>query len=126
MKRIWLGIGILVVFLFLGSWSSHGMNKRHVPLSNKLETAASAVLAGDWNKGISLAKEATAQWKNCWNNSAILADHTPMDDIDGIFARLDIFEKAGNKEAFAACCAELSKRIAAMAEAHRFTWWNIL
>ena len=126
MRRIWLGIGILAAFLALGIWSSHSADKLHTPLAHNLEKAATTALSGDWETGISLAAQAKKQWDSQWNKSAVLADHTPMDEIDGLFARLDIFEKTQNKEAFAACCAQLAKLITAAAEAHSFTWWNIL
>lgn len=126
MKRIWLGIGILVLFLALGIWGSHSMEKLHSPLAHDLEKAAKSALSGDMQLGEKLAKRAKEKWDEQWHRSAILADHAPMDEIDGLFARLEVFTETKNTEAFAAYCQQLAKLITATAEAHGFTWWNIL
>ncbi|MBR5529369.1 MAG: DUF4363 family protein [Oscillospiraceae bacterium] len=126
MKRIWLGLGILVLFLVLGLWSSYSMQKLHAPLAHKLESAADAALSGDWETGLVQAQQAQTQWETRWHGSAVLADHTPMDEIDSYFARLEIYSHTKNEEAFAAGCRQLAQLITATAEAHSFTWWNIL
>lgn len=126
MKRIWLGVGFLVLFLVLGFWSSYSANKLHKPLAQDLEKAATAALSGDMTTGEALAKKAKDLWDKQWHRSAILADHAPMDEIDGLFARLEAFTETKNIEAFAAYCRQLAKLIAATAEAHSLNWWNIL
>ena len=126
MKRMWLGLGILALFLALGIWSSRSMDRLHTPLAHDLEKAATAALSGKPNTGEALAKKAKELWDKQWHRSAVLADHTPMDEIDGLFARLEAFTETKNTEAFAAYCKQLAKLITATAEAHRFTWWNIL
>ena len=126
MKRIWLGLGILVLFLALGLWSSYSVGKLHKPLAHDLEKAAKAALSGDIAGGKEQAEKARKQWDDQWHRSASLADHTPMDEIDSQFARLEVFAETENTEAFAACCQQLAKLITATAEAHSFTWWNIL
>lgn len=126
MKRIWLGLGILALFLTLGLWSSYGMQKLHTPLAHNLEKAAAAALSGDLAAGKEQAQKAKMQWDDQWNPSAVLADHTPMDEIDGHFARMEVYAQTENTEAFAATCQQLAKLITATAEAHSLTWWNIL
>lgn len=126
MKRIWLGLGILALFLSLGILSSIGMQKLHEPLAHNLEKAASAALSGDFSKGKEHAAKAKDQWDSQWNRSAVLADHTPMDEIDGYFARMEVYAQTDSAVDFAACCQQLAKLITATAEAHTFTWWNIL
>lgn len=126
MKRIWLGIGILALFLALGLWSAHSMGKLHIPLAQDLEKAASSALSGDMQLGQALAKKAKETWDAQWHKSAIWADHTPMDEIDGLFARLEAFSETKNAESFAAYCKQLAKLITATAEAHSLNWWNIL
>ena len=126
MKRIWLGLGILTLFLALGIWSSYGMESLHTPLAHNLEKAAKSALSGDFEAGKEQAAEAKKQWETQWNRSAVLADHTPMDEIDGYFARMEVYAQADNAVDFAACCQQLAKLITATAEAHTFTWWNIL
>jgi len=49
-----------------------------------------------------------------------------MDEIDSLFAQLEVFRQAGLWGDFSACCRRLSRLIEAMAEAHSLTWWNLL
>ena len=126
MKRIWLGFGILILFLAVGLWSSRYAQTLHEPLAHDLEKAAQTALSGNFAAGRETAEKARQQWDKQWHGTALLADHTPMDEIDGLFARLEIYAQTQNTEAFAACCHQLAKLITATGEAHSFTWWNIL
>ena len=126
MNRGVLGFLILAVFLAVGLWSAHALTDFHQPLADQLEEAATLSLAGDLSKATAMTEEVKDQWQTHWNNVAILADHTPMDEIDGLFARLDAFAKAGNASEFAACCKQLSILISATAEAHALSLKNIL
>ncbi len=126
MGRFWLGIGILVLFLVLGFWTGHTMDDVHQTISQTLENAATKSLSGDLTEGIALAQQAQSQWQSHWHGTASVADHAPMDEIDGLFAQLETYGKAGLTETFAAYCARLSQLVSAMGEAHSFTWWNLL
>ena len=73
-----------------------------------------------------LAKKAKELWDKQWHRSAVLADHTPMDEIDGLFAQVQSYARAGNRADFAAGCSRLSKLVEAIGEAHAPGWWNLL
>lgn len=126
MGRFWLGVCLLVLFLVLGIWVTCSMDSIHQPLSDTLQEAAEKSLSGDLETGIALAQQAREIWDSQWHSSAILADHAPMDDIDGLFAQMEIYARAGKAVDFAAYCARLSNLIAAMGEAHSPNWWNLL
>ena len=126
MRRFWLGVGILVLFLILGLWIGHAMNDVHQTISQTLDDAAVQSLGGNLSKGMSLAQEAQQLWQNNWHGTASVADHEPMDEIDGLFAQLEVYGKAGAATDFATYCARLSRLVSAMGEAHAFTWWNLL
>jgi len=126
MKRMWLGIGLLLLFLLLGLWCSHAMAKRLDPIAQRLEQAAQTALRGDLSSAMELAEAARKQWDGYWHDTATLADHNPMDEIDAHFARLRVYATMSHQADFAACCAQLSALIHATAEAHSFFWWNIL
>lgn len=125
MGRGWLGAGILVVFLVLGLWISSLMGSAHLPVSEQLSQAADKTLAGEFDEAVRLGMEAKEMWQKQWRGTAVVADHSPMDDVDALFAQLEIYGKTGEEPHFAACCQELSKRLQAVAEAHRFSWWNV-
>lgn len=126
MARGWLGLGILLAFLALGFATAAVMNDAHDPTEALLTQAAEKALAGEFEEAVTLAKEAKNRWESHWNGTATVADHGPMDDVDALFAEMEIYAKAEEKPHFAAVCKELSRRIRAVAEAHRFSWWNVL
>ena len=126
MARGWLGAGILVAFLVLGLVLSGAADKVHLPTGELLDRAAELTLAGDLEAGIALGAEAKNRWETQWFLTAAVADHAPMDDVDALFGEMEIYARTGEAPHFAACCKELAQRIQAVADAHRFTWWNIL
>ena len=126
MKRGWLGVAILLIFLALGFMTAEAMENAHRPTQVLLEQAANATLSGEFDRGVALGMEAKSRWERHWNGTAAVADHSPMDDVDALFAEMEIYAKAGEEPHFAACCQELSRRLQAMAEAHTFSWWNVL
>ena len=126
MNRFILGIAILAIFLMLGLGVAWGMDEMHLDVSDNLSLAAEQVIAGDWEKGVDLAKQAKTEWEKNWQKTACVADHAPMDEIDGLFAQLDAFEKPEEAVHYAATCAQLSKLVEAMADAHRLSFWNLL
>ena len=126
MGRFWIGILLLVIFLVLGIWISCFMDATHQTISDTLLQASAQALQGNEADAAALAAQAKATWDANWHTIAAAADHAPMDEIDGLFSQLSVFSNAGRIGDFAACCARLSKLVAAMGEAHKLTWWNFL
>lgn len=125
-KRFYLGIGILTVFLVLGLVISMAMDSASHPISQQLEQASQEALSGDLDTGISLAQQAKTNWKSAWQGIAMVADHTPMDEIDSLFAQIDALGTAGDAASFGAYCARLAELVEAVSDAHDLTWWNLL
>ncbi len=126
MGRFWLGVGILAVFLGLGLYVGAAAEGTNQEISGILEEAAGQALEGDLEGGLVLARQANSLWQSNWHSTAAVADHAPMDEIDGIFNQAFAFGKGGKAQEFAACCARLSGLVAAVGEAHSFSWWNLL
>ncbi len=126
MRRFWLGIGILVLFLALGIWVTRAMDDVHQQISTLLDRSAALVLEADPTEGLVLAEEAHTLWQSHWHGTAAVADHAPMDEIDGLFAQLDILGRSGRYADFAANCARIATLVAAVGEAHSLSWWNLL
>lgn len=126
MKRFWVGIAVLAALLGVSLWAGGQMAQVHSPVSRRLAEAADAALAGDWETAESLATDARTAWERNWHFTAAVADHAPMDEVDGLFAQIGVF--AGEREAvhFAATCAQLSRLTTAIEEAHGLNWWNLL
>ena len=126
MGRGWLGAGLLALCLVLGIVLSVAADKTCLPTEKLLEQAAEKTLTGDFEGGIALGEEAKQRWQTHWNAIAAVADHEPMDEVDALFAQMEVYVGAGEQPHFAACCQELARRIHSFADVHRFTWWNIL
>ena len=126
MARGWLGAGILAVFLILGIVIAGQMDDAHLPTGELLSQAAEMTLDGDFEGAVALGMEAKARWDKQWNGTAAVADHSPMDEVDALFAEMEIYAKTGEEPHFAACCKELAQRVQSVADAHRFSWWNLL
>ena len=117
---------LLAVLLLLGLLTGRSMRRTHWEISRKLEDAAWFALSENWEDARVAAAAAEGRWKGCRNRNTLLADHTPMEQIVALFSRVGILSAARQQEEFAATCAELSRYVQAMGEAHRLTWQNLL
>ena len=125
-KRFYMGLGIQLVFLVLGLVVSWTMRQATQPVLQMLDQATQEVLSGDMEQGILLAQRAQDIWQKGWKTVALAADHSPMDEIDGLFAQIGFFAKAGNRLELGACGARGSELVEAIADAHALTWWNLI
>ena len=126
MGRFWLGAALLAALLILGLWIGRTTDWSHETISKMLDMAAEQVMAGDTAEGLATAQAARRRWHRGWNATAAIADHAPMDEIDGLFAQLEIYGQLRSPMELAAVCARLSALVSAMGEAHQLTWWNLL
>lgn len=126
MKRFWFGIAVLAVLLGLCLWAAGAMEEIHKPIAEQLSLASEAAMDGDWSRAEVLATQAYTAWKHSWRATASVADHSPMDEVDGLFAQLPIYVREEESTHFAATCAQLSQLVEAMHDAHAFNWWNLL
>lgn len=125
-RRFWYGLGVLAVLLVLGLWTAHGMQRLNQPVTDALEQAAQAAVDGDIAKGVALAEQAQALWQQHRGRTTAVADHGPLEEIDSLFAQVQIYADTGKTADFAAYCARLAKLVAAVGEAHGMNWQNLL
>ena len=126
MKRSWFGLALLLALLagaLLVTWT---MDRIHEPIARELELAGTCALAGQWHRAETLAEDAEARWEKGAHFRGCFADHTPMEEIDGLFARLLEYCREEDTGEFAAGCRELSRLVKAMTDAHKPNWWNLL
>ena len=126
MKRCWFGGALLILLLAAGITITLLMGKFHTPISQDLEKAAICVGNAQWEQAGSYASSARHRWEQHRKFSAAFADHEPMEDMDQLFAELEIWLEAQDIEHCAAICAQLSQAAQAMKDAHTMTWWNLL
>lgn len=125
MKRSLIGPILLIGLLILGLAVEKNMEQTQQPIARMLDMAAGFAQTEDWTRAEESSRMAKEQWEQSWKISAALADHEPMEEIDSLFARMEVFTGEDAQE-FAAVCRELSRRVEAMAQAHSLDWWNIL
>lgn len=124
MKRSWIGLGILIAVLLMSFLTARGMEQSQAPIAADLEQAAQLVLEGQWEDACALAAQAQSRWHSRRNATAWVADHTPMEEIDGLFTQLEVLATAGEKADFAATSAQLAQKVTAMSQAHILSWWG--
>ena len=125
MRRLWLGIGLLVGLLILGIFTTVAITRIQEPIAETLEAAEEAARQGDWVLGVDLSKKARARWDRYRKITASVTDHTPMEEVDALFAAMEVYGEQGDRVSFCACCARLSSWIRAVSEAQIVTWWSV-
>ena len=123
MRRIWIGVGILLALLVAGLLIMQITDRQLGEVSETLKLASETE---NWADALELTRKAKEDWEQQWHLMAALADHTDMDTIDGLFAQLGVYQQQGSKLHHAATCARLSEAIRDLEENHRFSWWNLL
>lgn len=126
MKRGWFGAALLLILLGLGIGTSTLMQRFHTPLARSLEQASEYAMEGNWSRAGQIALRTKDSWEEMWHLSATVTDHGPMEEIDALFAQLEVYQDTGDPVHFAAVCAALSRQIEAMGDAHKLSWWNLL
>lgn len=126
MKRLWIGAALLAVMLVSGLWVTKAMQDIQEPVAKDLEEAAHLALEDEWGKAEALTTRARKQWQKKWHMTAAVADHEPMDEIDALFAELEVYAKSADSVSYSGTCAHLAELLKAMSEAHGLNWWNLL
>lgn len=126
MKRFWIGLILLSVMLAGGIGMllfSHGF---YDGFSEVLEAAADAALSDNWEDAKALMDNAAAQWEHRHHFFASFTDHEPVEEIELLLARLELYEKARLAVDFADACESLSHLCEAIDEYHSLNWWAVL
>lgn len=126
MKRLWLGVAILLTLLFLGALTTWFMDAFHEALSEDLTMAASAAAREDWETALAYTRKAEEVWQRGKRAVASVADHEPLEQVDNVFAQLRICAQMGQTENFALTCVHLAELARALGESHGLYWWNLL
>ena len=126
MKRFWIGLTLMGLIFLGGILLDRGISAIHSPISQHLNAAAEASARNDWTAALEQVDLASARWKKFHSLTASMADHTPMDEIDRLFAQLQVFASQRKMPDFAATCRQLSFLARSMAESHSLKWQNFL
>lgn len=126
MGRIWFGISLLGLLLVLGIGVSSLMERNHLPYSAQLEQAASLSASGLLSEAEGIVRDVQAQWDARTAFLSVLADHEPMEEIEGLFAQLESYADTGDAISYASTCACLSRMMQALGRSHSLDLKNLL
>lgn len=126
MKRLWIGVVILLVILGLGIFSAVATEKFQKQVAQELVLAAKAAEAGEWDTAQSRYLQAKTVWEASRPCNAAITDHAPMEEIDRYFSQGSIYLSERNRQDFRSCCLALSVLVEAVADAQGLTWWSLL
>ncbi len=126
MKRFWIGILVLSLLLVSGWAVAFFIERCHEPISRDLAQAAQIASDGQLEQAIRLAEHAHAEWLRCRDFTAAFADHSVLEQIDAIFAEIQVYAAAEDSLSFSAACAHLAELSKAVAESHCPKWQNLL
>lgn len=125
MKRLWIGVGVLLTLLALGLGSTAAMEGIPGKLAQDMDKAAE-VAATQWEKAKSLAASAREKWNQYEHVIASLTDHEALEELKGLFSELDVSQLWEDREHFAAVCARIASLAEAVSESQTPHWWNLL
>jgi len=123
-KRIWFGAALLAALLLLGIGSAALMEDIHLTQAAQLNHAADLAMSGSWEHAEAVFSEAHKSWDKKSVIVSGLSDHNPMDQIDGIFAQLEIFATMRDVVSFSSSCRYLAKQLEALSKSHSFSFEN--
>ena len=126
MKRLWIGVIVLVLVLAVGIGITVAFHRLHQPLAAQVEAAGMAALAGNWPQAEENLRTARRDWERIRHFTAAVADHEPLEEMDGLFVRLQVLARLKKVSDFAAECGQLATLARAIAQSQAFTWWNLL
>ena len=124
MKRIWFGAALLAVLLILGFGSSTLMERSHLVQAEELNHAATLALNGNWTEAETTFSHARDRWNQRRSIIAGLCDHEPMDQIEGLFAQLEVYALSRDAVSFSSSCVYLAKQLEALSKSHSLNLQN--
>ena len=123
MKRIWLGFGVLAALIAVGVWSMFAADAIHGDMARQLHQAAYRT---DSRQAFDTSQQVQRQWERYFLFTATMADHTDVDEIDALFAQMEVCRTRGDEINHALLCAALSECLTALSENHVLSWANLL
>jgi hypothetical protein len=126
MKRLWIGAAVLLILLIGGILSTSYLCAFHQDLTQTLTQAVDSAQAGQWQQALSLCRDARQDWQRHFRFSAAFTDHAPLEEMDQLFAQLEICQEEVLTQKFILTCTRLSHLSQAVGDSYVPHWWNIL
>ena len=91
-----------------------------------LALAAEKALEENWHQAAVLTARARQSWVSWEFFRCAMADHKAAEEIDVLFAVLEVHGATRNRQWFAATCLEAARKLEALGDAHRLNLHNLL
>ena len=124
--RTWIGVGILVLLLGIGIFFTAYTADTQNRIAQTLFESREAAAVGQWERAAGKCYQARALWEKHQKLTATVVDHEPMEEVDALFAQLEVHLKARDSLGYCACCASLEVFTRAIGESHSVSWWSFL
>lgn len=126
MLRLWIGIGILAILLAMGIGLLWGSGVFFEELSQDLQQAGDFALAGNWQAAGEKVEKSREKWEAYRPFWASFTDHEPVEQMQNLFAQLELYRTRQLEVEFAAVCRNLVHVAEAIDESHSLRWWSVL
>ena len=126
MLRLWIGIGILAILLAMGIGLLWGSGVFFEELSQDLQQAGDFALAGNWQAAGEKVEKSREKWEAYRPFWASFTDHEPVEQMQNLFAQLELYRTRQLEVEFAAVCRNLVHVAEAIDESHSLKWWSVL
>lgn len=126
MKKLWAGVFLLAFLLGASLLNAWHANTSHSRTASLLTQAADTALSGDLSRGITLAEQAKTLWETHRDGVAIVADHQPLETVDGLLSQMAVYAAVKEPVEFAAVCRYAARQVEAVGEAQAINWQNLL
>ena len=126
MRRLWLGVGLLLALLSIGLGLLIFSDGFFREFSANLEAASQLALAEDWAAATEKAEKSREMWDLSHRFFSASTDHEPIEEIQELFALLEIYAREHMAAEFSCVCQSLAHLGEAINESHNLHWWSIL
>lgn len=126
MKRMWIGIGILIFLLAVGTVMLFASQSFFSDFAENLEEAGELALEENWSAALEKAEESRLQWQKYRRFWAASTDHEPVEEMQNLFSQLQVYARGRMKVDFSTICRHLAHLAEAIDESHNLRWWSVL
>ena len=126
MKRIRFGAILLALLLVLGIGGGTLLERTWQIQAENLDKAARLASDGDWAGAEALLEEARSQWEQHPVWIAALFHHDLIDEIQGLFAQLEVFSAERRAVSFSSTCVYLSRQLESLGKSLSFNLENLV
>ena len=126
MLRLWIGSGNLAILMAMGIGRLWGSGVFFEELSQDLQQAGDFALAGNWQAAGEKVEKSREKWEAYRPFWASFTDHEPVEQMQNLFAQLELYRARQLEVEFAAVCRNLVHVAEAIDESHSLKWWSVL